>query len=202
MKIGIIDIGLGNVRSVAKAIETLGAGVDLLTDPRDLHKVDKIVFPGVGHFGEAVRKLEKLGFREELDIQVVQNEKLILGICLGMQLLGEGSQEGAGRGLSYVAAGTTLLSARQSRLPLPHVGWNDVIHSGMAMFRGIPTETSFYFVHSYAMPENLPGILVAQCEYGLPFAAAFQSENVWAAQFHPEKSQKAGLKLLKNFIEA
>lgn len=201
MRIGVVNIGLGNVNSVARALAKLGAEVDLVSDPAGLASTEKIVFPGVGSYGEAVAKITCSGIREAIREEVLANKKPILGICLGMQLLARQSEEGEGLGLDFIPAEITRLKAREQGLSLPHVGWNDVSHGGMEMFRGIPEKTSFYFVHSYAMDSPQVGCKIATCDYGGTFAAAVQQGNIWGAQFHPEKSQQAGLKLLQNFIE-
>lgn len=201
MRIGIVNIGLGNVNSVARALSKLGVVVDLVSDTSGLAAAEKIVFPGVGSYGAAVGKITESGIREAIREEVLVNHKPILGICLGMQLLGRSSEEGEGLGLDFIPAEITRLKAREQDLSLPHIGWNDVSHGGMEMFRGIPESTAFYFVHSYAMASLQTDCKVATCDYGGTFAAAIQYGNIWGAQFHPEKSQQAGLKLLKNFID-
>lgn len=201
MKIGLVNIGLGNVNSVARALAKVGGKVELVFDRAGLAASEKIVFPGVGSYGEAVAKITSSGIREAIREEVIANNKPILGICLGMQLLGRHSEEGEGLGLDFIPAEITRLKAREHNLSLPHVGWNDVIHGGMEMFSGIPESTSFYFVHSYAMDARQADCKVATCGYGGTFAAAVQHGNIWGAQFHPEKSQQAGLKLLRNFID-
>lgn len=200
MKIGIVDIGLGNVNSVARAFHKLGADAGLIGEASGLGQVDKIVFPGVGHYGEAAAKIEAGGFGEALRTHVQEQGKPILGICLGMQLLGIESEEGSGRGLGLIQEKVTRLNARSKGLPLPHIGWNDVTHAGMEMFSGIPSGTSFYFVHTFALPPEVKDCKTAVCEYGQPFTAALQSGHIWGTQFHPEKSQQAGLRLLQNFL--
>jgi glutamine amidotransferase len=200
MRVGVVNIGLGNVNSVARALAKLGVEVDLVSDPAGLASTEKIVFPGVGSYGEAVAKITCSGIREAIREEVLANKKPILGICLGMQLLARQSEEGEGLGLDFIPAEITLLKAWEQGLSQPHVGWNDVCHGGMEMFHGIPENTSFYFVHSYAMDSAQVGCKIATCDYGGTFAAAVQQGNIWGAQFHPEKSQQAGLKLLQNFI--
>lgn len=202
MRIGVVNIGLGNVNSVVRALAKLGVKVELVSDAAGLAASEKIVFPGVGSYGEAVAKITGSGIREAIREEVLVNKKPILGICLGMQLLGRYSEEGEGLGLDFIPAEITRLKAREQDLSLPHIGWNDVSHGGMEMFHGIPENTAFYFVHGYAMDSLQSDCKVATCEYGGTFAAAVQYGNIWGAQFHPEKSQQAGLKLLKNFIDS
>lgn len=200
VKIGVIDIGLGNVNSVVRGLRSLKADVALVKTPADLSAVDKIIFPGVGNFGEAATKIASLGFRDSIRDEVLKNEKPILGICLGMHLLGTGSEEGSGDGLGFLPCPVKKLDVDEQKLALPHIGWNDVSHSSMEMFAGIPSETSFYFVHTYGIAPEVEDCQIATCTYGADFAAAVQYGRVWGAQFHPEKSQEAGMKLLQNFI--
>ena len=201
MKIGVVNIGLGNVNSVVRALGKLGAEVELVTDAAGLAACGKIVFPGVGSYGEAVSKITGSGIREAIREEVLANNKPILGICLGMQLLGRYSDEGEGLGLDFIPAHISRLKAREQNLSLPHIGWNDITHGGMKMFGGIPESTSFYFVHSYAMDALQADCKIATCGYGGVFAAAVQHGHIWGAQFHPEKSQAAGMRLLKSFLE-
>jgi len=202
IRIGVIDIGIGNVNSIGRSLEVLGANVRFIDDPRQLNSCDKLVFPGVGSFGAASAKLRENEFGAAIVDAVKECETPLMGICLGMQLLGTyGYENGGDAGLGLIQAEVNLLKSAEFDLSLPHIGWNDVMHSNNAMFRGIPQECSFYFVHSFRMPASIPDCEVAHCDYGEIFAAAVQDDMVWGTQFHPEKSQAAGLKLLKNFIE-
>lgn len=201
-RIGIIDIGLSNINSVARALELVGASVEFIDSPARVKTCDKLVFPGVGSYNAASLLLEKEELGLHIVDSVIQRQTPILGICLGMQLLGtNGSENGGGKGLSLIPAEVHLMKVKELGFSLPHIGWNDVTHPRNDMFHHIPQETSFYFVHSYCMPSVIPGCDVAICQHGVPFAAAVQKGWIWGTQFHPEKSQKAGLKLLKNFVE-
>lgn len=201
-RIGIIDLGIGSVNSVARSLGLVGALVGFVETEDRLKSFDKLVFPGVGSFGTASAKLRKNDFGQRIVESVQERQTPFLGICLGMQLLGTyGYESGGARGLGLIQAEVGLLDAAGHGLRLPHVGWNDVTHADNSMFRHIPQGTSFYFVHSYCMPRRVDGCDVAHCTYGETFAAAVQKDWIWGTQFHPEKSQSAGLRLLKNFIE-
>jgi glutamine amidotransferase len=201
-RVGIIDIGIGNINSVARSLERVGAIVGFAETPDQLKLFDKLVFSGVGSFNTAAAKLLENDFGRCISESVNEHQTPFLGICLGMQLLGTyGYENGGGHGLGLIPAEVDLLAAAQHGLCLPHIGWNDVTHTNNAMFRHIPQDTSFYFVHSYCMPQYVVGCDVAHCTHGETFAAAVQKDWVWGTQFHPEKSQNAGLRLLKNFID-
>lgn len=201
--VAIIDYGMGNVRSVAKAFEMLGAEV-LITDKKnDLQKADLLVLPGVGAFGEGMANLKKRGLIEILNQEVLKKEKPILGICLGMQLLAKSSEEfGKHRGLGWLDAEVKKFDAKKIKMKIPHVGWNDVrMETDCPLFKGVRQDAAFYFVHSYYMVCKTKDCVAAVCNYGMNFTAAVWKENIFATQFHPEKSQNFGLKILKNFLE-
>jgi len=197
--IAIVDYGMGNLRNVRRAIETLGYTACVTNDRSVIAAAGKVILPGVGAFGEAVKRIEHLGLREPL-IDHVGYGKPLLGICLGMQLLFERSEESPG------AVGLCLLEGEAKKfnggVKVPHIGWNDVVPvSASTIFGalGQAQQGCFYFVHSYYVPDS-PGE-VAVTTYGTRFMSAVQRGNVMGVQFHPEKSQSAGLKLLKNFAE-
>jgi len=201
--IGIIDIGLGNIDSVARALGHLGYDSSLCGDPQELDNLDKIIFPGVGSFGAASKLLRTTGFKTAIREKVLKEGFPILGICLGMQLLAEHGEEGSGGdGLGLVSGEVKLHRGTNLGVSIPHIGWNDVKHAGGILFKGIPSETAFYFVHSYELiVQGSQSVRVATCDHGVEFVAAIETENVFGVQFHPEKSQEYGLALLKNFIE-
>ncbi|MDD1783066.1 imidazole glycerol phosphate synthase subunit HisH [Enterovibrio sp. ZSDZ35] len=195
-KIVIIDTGCANVSSVRFAIERLGYDVTISRDPDVVLAADKLFLPGVGTATEAMKNLEE----RDLIALVRQVKQPLLGICLGMQLLGKSSQEGKEtvNCLGHVDADTTLMET--DTLPLPHMGWNTVTPvDNHPLFKDIPENSYFYFVHSYAMPVG--DYTIGQCDYGKPFTAAVQSGNYYGVQFHPERSSKAGAQLIKNFLE-
>ncbi|GLT15844.1 imidazole glycerol phosphate synthase subunit HisH [Vibrio algivorus] len=199
-KVVIIDTGCANVSSVRFAIERLGYAVTISKDPEVVLAADKLFLPGVGTASEAMKNLEE----RDLITLVKKVEKPLLGICLGMQLLGKLSEEKGQQGKSEVnclglCSGEVRLMDTGD-LPLPHMGWNTVQpQEGHPLFKDIPADSYFYFVHSYAMPVG--EYTIASCEYGNPFTAAVQSGNYYGVQFHPERSSKAGAKLIQNFLE-
>ncbi|WP_282177511.1 imidazole glycerol phosphate synthase subunit HisH [Vibrio nereis] len=199
-KVVIIDTGCANVSSVKFAIQRLGYEVTISKDPEVVLAADKLFLPGVGTASEAMKNLEERNLIE----LVKKVEKPLLGICLGMQLLGKSSQEKGQKAdeqvdcLGLCDGDVRLLETGD--LPLPHMGWNTVsAQPGNPLFKGIEEGEYFYFVHSFAMPVG--NYTIAQCDYGKPFSAAVQSGNYYGVQFHPERSSKAGSKLIQNFLE-
>ena len=195
MNVVILDTGCANLSSVKWAIERLGYTPAVSRDPDVVLRADKLFLPGVGTARAAMDQLQE---RELIEL-VKACTQPVLGICLGMQLLGRGSDENGGVStLGIVDEPVSLLDTQG--LPLPHMGWNQITaQAGNHLFRNIPDGSYFYFVHSYAMPVN--AATIAQCDYGLPFTAALQKDNFFGVQFHPERSGKAGAQLLKNFLE-
>jgi glutamine amidotransferase len=200
--IGIIDYGLGNLRSVLGAVEKLGHQGAISANPSTLELADKLILPGVGAFGDGMRNLNERGLIGPLGNLVQTQKKPILGICLGFQLLAETSTEfGEQTGLGWIPGHVKRMEPGTDALRIPHVGWNDLEQSGdCILFDEIPDPALFYFVHSYHL-ETDAAITVGTCTYGRPFTAAIQSGNVFGTQFHPEKSQQHGLKVLRNFLE-
>jgi imidazole glycerol phosphate synthase glutamine amidotransferase subunit len=199
MQIGIIDYGMGNLLSVKNALQAVGAEVRLATRGEDLSDVHGIVLPGVGSFGSGMQGLRERGFVDALEREVRERRKPMLGICLGMQLLADrGNEGGEHRGLCWID-GTVARLDVGSGLRVPHIGWNDVQGRG-ALFAGIPDRASFYFVHSFHLVPASQGAVYGTTEYGVEFVSAIEHENIYGVQFHPEKSHKHGLALLKNFV--
>ncbi|CAH0526471.1 imidazole glycerol phosphate synthase subunit HisH [Vibrio hippocampi] len=199
-KVVIIDTGCANVSSVKFAIQRLGYDVTISKQPEVVLGADKLFLPGVGTASEAMKNLEQ---RNLIDL-VKQVEKPMLGICLGMQLLGKLSQEKGQKAnetvecLGLCNGEVKLLETGD--LPLPHMGWNTVAaQANHPLFKDIEAGEYFYFVHSFAMPVG--DYTIAECDYGSPFSAAIQSGNYYGVQFHPERSSKAGSKLIQNFLE-
>lgn len=190
----IVDYGMGNLRNVRRAIEHAGAAVRVTSSADDVRSAEALVLPGVGAFGEAVRRIDRLGLREAIVAHVTAGKPL-LGICLGMQLLFDASDE------SPDAAGLGIIAGRVRKLPVgvkvPHIGWNDVVPVVPNPFLEFPGV--YYFVHSYAA-DPVPGT-IAVAEHGRGFCAAVRRGNVVGVQFHPEKSQAAGLSLCRKFLE-
>jgi glutamine amidotransferase len=197
--IGVVDIGLGNIGSIYKLLNKLKVSHLSVETPADLARVEKVIFPGVGSFAEAASRLDNSGLKPSLQ-SYLQDDRPYLGICLGMQLLAErGEEVQASEGLGHIK-GTVRRMTPADGHPLPHIGWNNITHSGTAMFDGIAAEEDFYFVHSYFfdLEENVTKFTF---EYGGDFTAYVEKGNVRGAQFHPEKSQAAGLKFVENFLK-
>lgn len=202
--IGIVDYGLGNLTSVAGAVSKLGFEATITSDADKLAATDKLILPGVGAFPDGMANLANRGLIDTLNDLVMKRRKPILGICLGFQLLGLSSDEfGHTLGLGWIDAPVTRLQPDDTALRVPHVGWNDLTQTkpDCILFDGIADQSLFYFVHTYRMAAPPDGSQVGTCDYGGAFTAAVQKGNVFGTQFHPEKSQQAGLTLLGNFLE-
>jgi glutamine amidotransferase len=195
----IVDYGMANLRSVQKALEKIGHPAEISSDPNRVAEADKLILPGVGAFRDAIARLRASGLAEPI-IEHIRAGKPFLGICLGLQLLFTRSYEDG----EY--AGLDLFPGEVVRFPavpglkVPHMGWNHLrIRQPAPVLRGLPTDPAVYFVHSYyAVPQD-PNLVAAETDYPTPFASAVWHENVFATQFHPEKSQRVGLQMLQNF---
>ena len=196
----VVDYKLGNLFSVAKALEYAGAQVKVSSAAEDLRAATHIVLPGVGAFPRGMQNLRNTGLIEVLNEEVLEKKKPFLGICLGMHLLAErGFEHEESAGLGWVKGEARKLEA--GGLKVPHVGWNDVTaKEGSKLFEGIKQGSDFYFVHSYQLHCADPGAVAATTTYGEAITAAVEQDNIYAVQFHPEKSQDVGLKLLENFL--
>lgn len=199
--IGIIDYDAGNIRSVEKAFAHLGEQTVVSRDPKVLMDADKVVLPGVGSFGDAMGNLHKYGLVPVIH-DMVNSGKPFLGICLGLQLLFESSEETPG------VEGLGILKGRILRIPpapslkIPHMGWNSLhLQNSGRLFRDIPEDTYVYFVHSYYLHAEEPEIVKAVTDYSTEIHASVEKDNVFACQFHPEKSSRYGLKILENFAK-
>jgi len=196
--IAIVDYGAGNLRSVQKACEHLKIKVKVTDLPADLKKAEKIVFPGVGHFAAAVKELKKRKLFDALTDEANKNKPL-LGICVGMQLLFEGSAEAPGiAGLGLIKGFVPKFN--EKKVIVPHMGWNSIdFKVKNKLFSGIKNNSYFYFAHSfYCAPEE--NVTLSRTDYDKGFASSVNKGNIWGVQFHPEKSQALGLKVLKNFL--
>lgn len=199
MKVGVVDYKAGNLRSVETALRYLEADFLISDRPDELNGADKLVFPGVGDAGAAMRRLAEAGL-DDLIRDFAAGGKPLLGICLGSQIVLSSSEERGTRCLGLIE-GSARRFADVPGLKVPHMGWNTVTPAnGSPLFEGIPSSASFYFVHSYYPSPSDERYVVATTEYGERFASAIARDNVWAVQFHPEKSGKWGLKLLSNFL--
>ena len=198
--VAIIDYDAGNIRSVEKAVRYLGKEVTVTSDPDKILAADRVILPGVGAFGDAMKRLHAMGLVEVIR-QVAERGTPFLGICLGLQLLFEKSEESPG------VPGLGLLQGEILRLPelpglkVPHIGWNSLKYPNPGrLFRGIPEDSYVYFVHSYYLKAQDEGIVTATTEYGTLVHASVESGNLFACQFHPEKSSETGLTILENFL--
>lgn len=200
--IGIINYGMGNLHSVYKAFRRLGVEVMLIDSPEGIEKVDKIVLPGVGDFKKGMENLRTSGFIESINKQVIENKIPLLGICLGMQLLTTFSEEGDVTGLGFIDAKT--IHFKNLNIPdnfkIPHIGWNNIITMNQSELLLHSNNEMVYFVHSYAVVCDDPANIICETNYGITFHSGIQKENIYGLQFHPEKSHKAGLQILQNFI--
>jgi len=198
--IALIDYGAGNLRSVFKALESVGGDVKLVETAEEIAAADAVILPGVGNFGDGMNKIRERNLEQPI-LDAIESGKPFLGICLGMQLLLEESEEAPGvKGLGVFKG--KVVHFPEGIEKVPHMGWNDItIKNNHPCFNEIQDEDYFYFVHSYfAKPED-PQVTLATCEYIHEFTAVIGKDNVFATQYHPEKSQDKGLKILKNFVE-
>ena len=199
--IAVVDYGLGNVMAFVNIYQRLGIDVCAAKKPEEIRESSKIILPGVGAFDWAMDRLGYSGLRDELDQQVLIEKKPILGICVGMQIMSNRSEEGKLPGLGWVNSEVIKFYHAGSTLRLPHMGWNNAfIPSANVLFAGM-ADPSFYFLHSYYIQLVDESNAIANSNYGLDFTSAFQFENVYGVQFHPEKSHSWGVQLLKNFSE-
>ena len=202
--LAIVDYGMGNLKSVANAMEALSGEAVLTRDPSVIEQADGIILPGVGAFGEGMKNLHEFGLVDVLNREVIGKKKPYLGICLGLQFLARtGHEDGESKGLGWVDGIVKLIEPEGKEHKVPHMGWNNIeILKQSEIFEGLHDDPVFYFVHSYAL-ELDPGkedILTSVSDHGCRITASIQKGHIFATQFHPEKSQSAGLKVLKNFI--
>jgi len=199
----IIDCNLGNLRNVQKAFEKIGEEAIISNNISQIEKADCLVLPGVGAFAEAMENIHSLGLFDVLRKQIFHEKKPILGICLGMQLLGKESYEhGKCEGLNLLPMVIKKLEVNTDKYRLPHMGWNDIsVKNNTSLLEDLPDNPDFYFVHNYHAICDIDNIIAATCDYGQTFVVAVQYENIFGVQFHPEKSQENGIKVLKNFIK-
>ena len=200
--IAVIDYGMGNLKSVSKALEVVGAKVNVTSRPEEIEAASSIVLPGVGAFSRAMKNLEKLGVLPAI-LKGIGEGKPYLGICLGLQLLFTESEEhGLHRGMGIIKGKVKRFG---TGLKVPHMGWNQVGPSTVDrrpstdLFKGVPDNSYFYFVHTYYGEPEDKSVIAATTEYGREFTSAVNKDNVWGVQFHPEKSSNMGLKILENF---
>jgi glutamine amidotransferase len=205
--IAVIDYGMGNLRSVSKALEHVApdADVQVTSDPDMVRRAERVVFPGQGAMPDCMREMDSKGLRPA--VLEAARAKPFLGICIGLQMLFERSEEGDTPGLAVFPGrvkrfpAAAMKDAQGGKLKVPHMGWNEVMQTvPHALWRGIADGNRYYFVHSYYVEAGKPELVAGRSEYGLPFTCAVAQDNIFAVQFHPEKSQTAGLALLANFV--
>ena len=203
MKVAIINFNSGNLYSIKKSIKDLRHEAFICYDSNELKKCDKIILPGVGSFNQAMKYLLKFGFVDAMNELVCKKGLDILGICLGMQLFCKSSNElNYTEGLSFVDGDVFELKNLGCELKLPHIGWNNVqFQKDSKIFNGIENNSDFYFVHNFAVKCSDEKSVLATTNYDVDFVSAFQKDNIYGVQFHPEKSSSSGLKIIQNFLE-
>lgn len=203
MKIGIINSRFGNMLSIQRMLACVGATGIFVATPKECVETDALILPGVGHFDEGMRALHNIGLVETIKHLAYETKTPILGICLGMQLLCRGSEEGSEPGLGLINADVRKFRfPADEKLKIPHMGWN-VVRPGSSnpLISCTEEEQRFYFVHSYKVVPDDPSVVIGTANYGGEFCAAFQQGNVFGVQFHPEKSHRFGMALMKRFVE-
>lgn len=202
MNIVIIDYGMGNLRSVYNKFQRLGASCQISADPNVIAKAHALILPGVGHYGRAMDKLQRLNLIPILNERVLEARIPVMGICLGMQLLTEHSEEGDAAGLGWISGSTVRFEQKENKnLKIPHIGWNSVTATRQhPILDGLQPEEAFYFVHSYHVRLTDPANALHRTHYRHDFVSAVQKDNILGFQYHPEKSQDAGIQLFQNFL--
>ena len=201
--IAVIDYGMGNVRSIINALRYIGTDAVVTSDVQCINDASHLILPGVGAFGDAMENIIKGGLDRILEDQVLKKGKPFLGICLGLQLLAESSEEhGYHEGLGHFDAKVIRFKFSDVKLNIPHMGWNDIYpQRDHFLFKGLKSDQfTFYFVHSFHIACKEPKDILATCDYGISFTAAVARDNIVATQFHPEKSQDNGIQILRNFV--
>lgn len=196
----IVDYGMGNLGSIANMVKKVGSKCKITSDIEEIKKATRLILPGVGSFDNGMKNLKELGMIEVLNKKILIEKTPILGICLGMQLMTKSSEEGKLAGLGWIDAQTKKFVS--DTLKIPHMGWNIIKHQKKSrLFDEDDSEKRFYFVHSYYVDTNQKNDILFITPYGHNFVSAFEKENIIGVQFHPEKSHKFGMNLIKNFVE-
>ncbi|MCR5656595.1 MAG: imidazole glycerol phosphate synthase subunit HisH [Butyrivibrio sp.] len=199
--LAIIDYDAGNIKSVEKAFQFLGKDVCVTRNPEDIYRADRVVLPGVGSFGDAMNKINEYGLREVIQT-VCEKDTPFMGICLGLQLLFDSSEESEGvSGLGILNGKIKRIPDDNGRLKIPQIGWNDLKYPNPGrLFKGIDEGAYVYFVHSYYLEAENKDIVTATTDYGTTIHASVEQGNIFACQFHPEKSSDVGMEILRNFL--
>jgi glutamine amidotransferase len=200
--LAIVDYGMGNLNSVKKKLYRLKTTASITSNPKDIIKADKIILVGVGHFAKAMKNIKELNLLDTLNEVAIIKKKPVLGICLGMQLMANDSEEGNSEGLGWLDANVRKMQVDDTlRFKIPHTGWNKITQSKKShLMKGIPESSEFYFVHSYHLMSNETSNILNETEYCFKFTSAIEKNNIFGVQYHPEKSHDIGEVLLKNFI--
>lgn len=204
MKLIIVDYHVGNLGSIKNMLKRIGHRAEISSDSEVIRQADKLILPGVGSFDAGVKKIHELGLYEPLNQAVLEQGKPILGICVGMQLMLEASEEGEQQGFGWIKGRNQKFKFTQSNssLKVPHMGWNYVHpNNNHPLLQGYEATPRFYFVHSYHATDVVPEEALAHTQYGYSFPSAIQQNNIFGVQFHPEKSHKWGMQLFTNFVE-
>ncbi len=200
--IGIVDYGLGNIKAFGSIYNKLDIPFKFVKNVSDFDCVTKLILPGVGSFDHAMNMLNKSGLREGLDDLVLNQSVPVIGICVGMQMMADTSEEGELPGLGWIPGHIKKMSVKNTALPLPHMGWNDVLISDSnPLFKGLNNKPRFYFLHSYHFEEKVKADVIGQADYGGIFSSIINRSNIYGIQCHPEKSHASGIKILSNFAE-
>lgn len=200
--IAIIDYGMGNLGSVKRKLDRIGADSVITFNSEVIRNAEKLILPGVGHFGNAISELKERGLWEVLNKEVIIARKPILGICLGMQLMAKHSEEGIVAGFGWFDADVVRFEVKDTlRYKVPHMGWNQVVlKKSSPLFENIDPGQGFYFVHSYHLKCHDQSDILNETEYEYSFVSAIQKDNIYGVQYHPEKSHDVGEKMLRNFV--
>ncbi len=199
---GVIDYGMGNVGSIINMIERLGSIASAVSTPEDIQKADKLILPGVGSFDNGISRLKENNLVESLNYKVLVKKTPVLCICLGMQLITLKSEEGVSPGLGWIDGECLKFGFTDETIKIPHMGWNSVKFRKESLIQSeIPENPRFYFVHSFYVKCNQDSDILATTNYNFDFVSAIQKDNIYATQFHPEKSHKYGMGLIKGFVD-
>jgi imidazole glycerol-phosphate synthase subunit HisH len=200
--ITIVDYGMGNVGSIKNMLKYIGTESIITSDPDKINKASKLILPGVGSFDVAMKNIIKNNLHEVLNIKALKNKIPILGICLGMQILTNSSEEGELKGLGWINGSVLKFKSNETNLKIPHMGWNTVeVINKNSLTKEFDKDTRLYFVHSYYVKVNNEKNSILKTQYHTKFDSAINAENIYGVQFHPEKSHKNGMQLFKNFIK-
>lgn len=204
IKVAIINYGIGNIRSLYNSLKKIEIEAEIITDPETIYKFDKVFLPGVGSYKDAIEKIKKIGWDKAIKNFLSNQNKSLFGICVGMQILSTyGYEHGISNGLDIIKGEILRMDEHGCELKLPHIGWNNIkVLNKNLLTENLNNEDNFYFVNSYSFKTVNSNELIATTSYGIEFPSIINKQNVFGTQFHPEKSSKAGIQILKNFINA